>query len=76
LKIFQNGGTIQDGGFLTCYFQNFGKSQRIDIFPLCKMIFMNEYSYFLENLKSRKKSKMAAKNQDGVGKIFSEQKFD
>jgi hypothetical protein len=24
LKSFQNGGTIQDGGFLTFYFQKFG----------------------------------------------------
>jgi hypothetical protein len=43
-KILQNGGTIQDGRFLTFYFQKFGKNQRIKIFPFCKMIFMKKYS--------------------------------
>jgi hypothetical protein len=27
LKIFRNGGTIQDGGFLTFYFEKFGKNR-------------------------------------------------
>jgi hypothetical protein len=72
LKTFQNGstvqdgGTIQDGGFLTFYFQKFGKNQRLKIFPFCEMIFIKKYSYFLEK-KVGEKSKMAAKNQDGVG---------
>jgi hypothetical protein len=29
VKFFQNGGTIQDGGFLTFNFQKFGKNRRI-----------------------------------------------
>jgi hypothetical protein len=32
LKIFRKGGTIQDGGFFTFYFQKFGKNQWIKIF--------------------------------------------
>jgi hypothetical protein len=36
-------------------------------FSFCKMIFMQKYSYFLEKIKVGEKSKMAAKNQDGVG---------
>jgi hypothetical protein len=48
LKIFQNSGTIQDGGFL-------GKNQQIKIFSFCKMIFIKKYSYFLEKIKGWRK---------------------
>jgi hypothetical protein len=65
-----NGGTIQDGGLLSFYFQKFGKNQPIKIFPFCKMIFMKKYSYFLEKKEVEEKSKMASKNQDGVGRFF------
>jgi hypothetical protein len=57
LKIFQNGGTIQDVGFLS--FQKFGKNQLND--------FHKKYSYFLEKIKGWREIQMAAKNQDGVG---------
>jgi hypothetical protein len=51
----QNGGTIQDGEFLTSYFQNLGKNQRIKIIPFCKMIFIKKYSYFSEKIKGWRK---------------------
>jgi hypothetical protein len=40
-----------------------GKNQRIKIFAFCKIIFI----FFGKNKKVGEKSKMAAKNQDGVG---------
>jgi hypothetical protein len=63
LKIFQNGATIQDGGFFTLIFQNFGKNQRIKIFPLCKLFLIQKYLLFLKKLNGWRKTKMAAKNK-------------
>jgi hypothetical protein len=51
LKIFQNGGTIQDGGFFTFYDQKFDFS----------ILYV-----FRKKLETGEKSKMAAKNQNGV----------
>jgi hypothetical protein len=55
LKIFRNFGTIQDGGFLTFYFQKFGKNQRIKNFPFCKLILIKKYSYFVEKINEWRK---------------------
>jgi hypothetical protein len=38
----------QDGGFLTFNFQKFGKNQKIKIFPVCKLILIQKYSFVLE----------------------------
>jgi hypothetical protein len=76
LKIFQNGGTIQDGAFFTFYFQNFGKNQRIIFFPFCKMIFTKKYSYFLEQIKGWRKIQNGGQKSRWRRVYFSEQKFD
>jgi hypothetical protein len=47
LRIFKNGGTVQDGGFLTFYFQKISKNQRKNIFQFCKLICVGKYSYFM-----------------------------
>jgi hypothetical protein len=77
LKIFRNGLTIQDGGFLPFYVQKFGKNQRIKFNPFCKLIFIKKYSYFQEKIYGWRK------NQNGGQKprwrqveFFFQQKFN
>ena len=49
-KIFQNGGAIQDGRFLTFYFQKIAKNQRVKFFPICKLIYIQKYLYFMAKI--------------------------
>jgi hypothetical protein len=63
------------GGFLTFYYQKFGKNQRIKIFPFCKLIFIKAYSYILEKTKGWRIQNGGQKSR-WRRVDFSEQKFD
>jgi hypothetical protein len=62
LKIFQNGGTIQDGEFLTFYFQKFGKNQGIKIKRKIKNggLKQNGVGKIFSEIKIRLKRRLAA----------------
>jgi hypothetical protein len=48
--------------FLTSYFQKFGKNQWIIFFPFFKLIFIKQYSFFLEKFKGWRKIQNGGQN--------------
>jgi hypothetical protein len=70
LKIFQNGGTIQERIFYSLFSKIWQKSTNKDFSILQNDFYKKILNFFGKNKKLKKKSKMTAKNHLALGNFF------